>query len=619
MTEITFQKQTTNHKHQILCRIAGILSPVISIEENQRMVKQMCNSLKHGGPDDEGFYSDAGNKLVLGHRRLALIDLSPGGHQPMPYDNGRYWISYNGELYNYKEIKTELQSAGYQFTSASDTEVILAAFAAWGSNAFKRFNGMFAFALWDSQAASIYLVRDRMGIKPLYYAKNEKGLCFASEIRAFAAIPWLRQENANWPVYLLAYGHLPEPVTTLQEVKPLPKGSFLRYHCHTGKWDIERFGFASYGEITSNRDFAREQIREGLSDAVKRHLVSDAPIGVFLSGGLDSSIMALLAAGHQRDGLKTLSIIFEEEKYSEKEYQNLVIEKIDCPNWQETLSETVFQQNLPGIINAMDMPGCDGINTWFISKYAKESGLKAVLSGVGGDELFGGYPSFNRIGKVKWIEQIPSALLKTGRYSNSKKLRRLSYLSLGGAKGIYLFLRGQFVPATIARQLGATEKHVWEVLNEQPELDSISSLGTGNQAGWIESNLYMQNQLLRDADVMSMAHGIEIRVPFLDRDFVNMVQNIRSDIKYSGSYPKQLLIDSFKTELPPPVWNRPKMGFSFPFTEWMQHSEFVTDTMQRSGAAGRANLKKFTNGEMHWSQLMSLLLLNVRRETGVAG
>jgi asparagine synthase (glutamine-hydrolysing) len=577
----------------------------------------MCNSLKHGGPDDEGFYSDAEQGLVLGHRRLALIDLSPGGHQPMSYAAERYWISYNGELYNYIEIKAELAAAGYQFRSASDTEVILAAFAAWGTNAFKRFNGMFAFALWDSTDASIYLVRDRMGIKPLYYAKTENGLCFASEMRAFAAIPWLQAENKNWPVYLLAYGHLPEPVTTLQQVSPLPKGSFLRYHCVTGKWDIELFGFTSYAEITGNRDEAKYLVRESLGAAVQRHLISDAPIGVFLSGGLDSSIMALLAYAKQRSGLKTLSIIFEEEKYSEKKYQNLVIEKLECPNWQETLTEKVFQQNLPGIIGAMDMPGCDGINTWFISKYAKESGLKAVLSGVGGDELFGGYPSFNRVGKVQWIEKIPSALLKMSRHAASKKLRRLSYLSLGGAKGFYLFLRGQFVPATIARHLDASEKEIWDVLNDQPQLDDINCLSTGNQAGWIESNLYMQNQLLRDADVMSMAHGIEIRVPFLDRDFVNLVQHIRSDIKYSGTYPKQLLIDSFKEELPSAVWSRPKMGFSFPFNEWMQQSEFVKDTMHKAGAAGQADFKKFTDGGMHWSQLMSLLLLNLKREACV--
>lgn len=597
-----------------MCRIAGILSPEITIEANQQLVNQMCNSLKHGGPDDEGFYSDAPNHLVLGHRRLALIDLSSGGHQPMSYGQGRYWISYNGELYNYAAIRQELLAAGYHFKSASDTEVILAAFAAWGTNAFKRFNGMFAFALWDSEQAILYLVRDLHGIKPVYYAKTEKGICFASEVRAFRHISWLQQENKNWPVYLLAYGHLPEPVTTIQQVKPLPKGCFLRYHHRSGKWDIENFGISSYAEITSNRDFAKEMVREKLAKAVQQHLVSDAPIGVFLSGGLDSSIITMLAAGYQRGGLKTLSIIFEETRYSEKKYQDQIIEKIDCPNWQETLTEKIFQQNLPGIINAMDMPGCDGINTWFISKYARESGLKAVLSGVGGDELFGGYPSFRRIGKVRWIEKLPSVLLKTSRYSDIKKLRRLSYLSLDGAKGLYLFLRGQFVPATIARQLDATEKDIWQILDEQPGLDDLESLSTGNQAGWIESNLYMQNQLLRDADVMSMAHGVEIRVPFLDNEFVKTVQNIRSDIKYRGSYPKQLLIDSFKSELPAGIWNRPKMGFSFPFTEWMQHSEFVADTMHKAGVQGENNLRKFKDGDMHWSQLMSLLLLNLKKD-----
>lgn len=594
-----------------MCRIAGILSPSISIEENQAMVKQMCDLLKHGGPDDEGFYTDEVCSLVLGHRRLALIDLSPGGHQPMAYDNNRYRISYNGELYNYQDIKKELAQAGYTFKTASDTEVILAAFAAWGCNAFKRFNGMFAFALWDSEAATIYLVRDRMGIKPLYFSFAKQALCFASEIRAFSPIPWLQQKNTNWPVYMLAYGHLPEPVTTLQHVKPLPKGSFLRYHSKTGKWDIEMFGITSYAEVIGSRNFALEQVREGLSLAVQRHLLSDAPIGVFLSGGLDSSILATLAAQYQRSGLKTLSIIFEEEKYSEKKYQNLVIEKLGCANWQETLTEKIFQQNLPRIINDMDMPGCDGINTWFISKYARESGLKAVLSGVGGDEFFGGYPSFKRIYKGKWLEKIPSALLKKGRYSVSKRLRRLSYLSLGGAKGFYLLLRGQFVPASIAWHLDSTEKEVWQVLNESLQ-DNIGSLSLGNQASWIESNFYMQNQLLRDADVMSMAHGIEIRVPFLDRELVSLVQAIRSDIKYSGDHPKQLLIDSFKNELPTQIWNRPKMGFSFPFTEWMQKSEFVADTMCKSGPGSQASFNQFKAGNMHWSQLMSLLLLNTK-------
>ena len=593
-----------------MCRIAGILNPSLPISETTALVKEMCHLLQHGGPDDEGIYSNEKNHLVLGNRRLALIDLSPGGHMPMSYADNRYWITYNGELYNYPSIKAELSAAGYFFTSSSDTEVILAAFAAWGTNAFRRFNGMFAFALLDTKESVIYLVRDASGIKPLYYAITREGMAFASELRAFAPLPYLREKSTNWPVYLLAYGHLPEPITTLKEVKPLPKGTFLRFSITDSKWDIETFAFNNYSEQQGDREQATTAIRDSLQQAVQRHLLSDAPIGVFLSGGLDSSIIAILAGKYHQSTLKTLSIDFEEAKYSEKKYQDLVVQQLNCPNRQQVLSEKEFQENFPGIIKAMDLPGCDGINTWFISKYAKEAGLKAVLSGVGGDELFGGYPSFARINTMNKIESIPSAILKAGRYSGSKRIRRLAYLSLGGAKGAYLFLRGQFVPSSIAQQLDASEKEVWEILEEQPELNNVRQLPPGNQASWIETNFYMQNQLLRDSDTMSMAHGIEIRVPFLDREFMSLAMGIKASIKYAGKLPKQLLIDSFKNEIPEPVWNRPKMGFTFPFAEWLGKSEYVKDTMTRQGKKGTGNYDKFIAGQMHWSQLMSLLLLN---------
>jgi asparagine synthase (glutamine-hydrolysing) len=578
------------------------------------MVKEMCHSLKHGGPDDEGFYSDAANNLVLGHRRLALIDLSPGGHQPMPYANERYWISYNGELYNYPEIKTELLDAGYTFKSSSDTEVILAAFAAWGSNAFRRFNGMFAFALWDAEKTELYLVRDASGIKPLYFTANDKGLVFASEIRAFAAVPWLQQANNNWPVYLLAYGHLPEPVTTLKEVRPLPKGTFLRYQANTQSWDIESFAFYSFVEKIKDRQEAIGLINDCLQHAVKRHLLSDAPIGVFLSGGIDSGIMAVLAARHHQETLKTLSIDFEESKFSEKKYQDFFLKQLNCPNWQQVLTEKEFQKHFPAILKAMDMPGCDGINTWFISKAAKESGLKAVLSGLGGDELFGGYPSFRRMKMLNTAAHLPDFLLRSGRFSRKKIMRRLGYLGMHDSKGSYLLLRGQFIPVDIAQQLDATEKEVWDILEQQPLLHNIHSLSSQNQAGWLETNMYMQNQLLRDSDVMSMAHGIEIRVPFLDKEFVTLAMKIASDIKYAGNQPKQLLIDSFKNDLPNEIWNRPKMGFTFPFAEWLGKNELVREGMQGGGKKGMSNYEQFKKGEMHWSQLMSLLLLNVRKE-----
>ena len=589
-----------------MCRIAGVINPSLQIEELQPLVQNMCMLQQHGGPDDEGQYANAGCHLVFGHRRLSIIDTSSAGHQPMLYEQGRFVISYNGELYNYLQLQAELKQLGVQFTTQSDTEVILAAYAAWGTAALERFNGMFAFAIWDNATNDLLLARDAAGIKPLYYAHTKEGLAFASEVRALKIIPYLQTPNDDWPVYLMAYGHLPEPVTTLKYVAPLEKGTFIKYNTVTGniisKGTFSRF---KYVEKIDQKDLVLNLIRHVLEKVVKRHLISDAPIGVFLSGGLDSSIIALLANKHQAK-LNTISIYFDDKQYSEKKYQDILQQQLSCSHQQYLLNENDFHTFLPSIVNAMDLPCCDGINTWFISRYAKESGLKAVLSGIGGDELFGGYPSFKRIKTALQLEKLPNNVLRAGRFSGSKKFRRLAYLSIKGPVGRYLFLRGQFVPCDIAKILNTDEAAVWKILEEQPQLPNIDYLTAPNQASWLETNMYMQNQLLRDADVMSMAHGLEIRVPFLDRDFMQLALKIKSNIKYSGNLGKQLLIDSFKDELPEMIWDRPKMGFSFPFKEWLSNDMY-------SSAGNNTDLSSYHNklkaNEMHWSQFFTLLLM----------
>jgi asparagine synthase (glutamine-hydrolysing) len=256
----------------------------------------MCRLLQHGGPDDEGVFVSEEHHLVLGNRRLSLIDLSKCGHQPMSYARGRYEITFNGEIYNYRELKTELKNAGYTFKTGSDTEVILAAFAAWGTASFSRLSGMFAFALWDNVERKFYLVRDSAGIKPLYYAITKEGLAFASEIRAFKPIPYLQEENKLWQVYLMAYGHLPEPITVLKQVQPLKKGTYLCYEVPGGSWKTESFKQYHFTETINTREQAISLIKDSLYQSVKSHLIADAPIGVFLSGGLDSSIIAMLAS-----------------------------------------------------------------------------------------------------------------------------------------------------------------------------------------------------------------------------------------------------------------------------------------------------------------------------------
>jgi len=413
-----------------MCRIAGIVNPSLSTNELKGMVKEMCAILKNGGPDDEGFYLDEDLPLVLGHRRLSIIDTSEAGHQPMSYGNGRYQITYNGEIYNYKELREKLKHEGFAFKTNSDTEVILAAFAAWGTSSFSQFNGMFAFALLDTFSDQLYLVRDAGGIKPLYYAITKEGIAFASEIKAFKPIPYLRKKNELSKIFLLAYGHLPEPVTTLQHVNPLPKGSFLQYHVLTNCSTLISFNHYRYTETITNRKEAVDLVKHNLREAVKRHMISDAPIGVFLSGGLDSSLIALLASDNYKSQLNTVSVYFEEANFSEKKFQDVVQQNLQGKKCQHLLKEQSFHQYLPEILAIMDQPSCDGINTWFISKYAKQCGLKAVLSGIGGDELFGGYPSFERMKTVLTLEKLPNKLLNAAQYSSSKKLRRLAYLTI---------------------------------------------------------------------------------------------------------------------------------------------------------------------------------------------
>jgi asparagine synthase (glutamine-hydrolysing) len=591
-----------------MCRISGIINKNFPVESLESMVKEMCTIMKHGGPDDEGVFTDESNGLVLGHRRLSLIDLSASGHQPMAYAEGRYIITFNGEIYNYAEIKEALVTEGFLFHTGSDTEVILAAFAAWGVRSFEKLNGMFALAIWDKLEKKIYLARDPSGIKPLYYALTPEGLAFSSEVRGFKPVPWLQEENRQWPVFLLAYGHLPEPVTTLQNVHPLPKGTYLCFDSVHSTSETECFKKYNFSNRIGNRKETLSLIRERLQQSVTRHLISDAPIGVFLSGGVDSGIIAKLANADRKARLNTLSLDFEEAGFSEKKYQDILLGSMNCSSDQHLLRKEEFHEYLPRILDAMDMPGCDGINTWFVSKYARESGLKAVLSGVGGDELYGGYPSFSRIQKVNLLGNLPKSFLQAGKHGGLKSLKRLCYLSLEGATGKYLFLRGQFIPSEIAHHLNMEEMQVWQILSEQSRLESDQPLNSFDEASWIELNLFMQNQLLRDGDVMGMAHGIEIRFPFLDKDFVDLSTQINGRLKEEGPLPKQLLIDSFKDILPEPIWNRPKMGFGFPFKNWLASSDFVTSLI----APHDANYKSFAGGNMHWSQFMTLMLIRHR-------
>jgi len=564
----------------------------------------MCAVLSHGGPDDEGIFSAENAGLVFGHRRLAIIDLSRKGHQPMADVDQKAWITFNGEIYNYIALKEQLIKIGAKFFSNTDTEVILQAYLHWGVAAFAKLRGMFAFALYDIANALTYLVRDSMGIKPLYYHIENGQLSFSSEIKALKIAGIANRANQTWQIMFLAFGNIPEPETTLNNVFSLPKGHLLCWNNQNSAYTIKPYAETSPVNTITTINAAEIAINNRLRTAVKRQLLADAPIGVFLSGGVDSSLLALLANQQKHQELKTVSIFFNEKEYDERAYQQQIADKIEGEKFTHLVKQADFEEFLPDILNAMDMPTTDGINTWFISKYARHDGLKAVLSGLGGDELFGGYPSFNRIKYIKYLRKIPSQLFNAAWFT-ADRYKRISFLSSDHPLADYLFLRGLFTPDTIAKILNCDEKEVYDVLFST-NYPANPGHTDEERASWFETNLYMQNQLLRDTDVMGMSHGLEVRVPFLDEDFQDAVNSISSAIRFNKHQPKKLLIDSFKDMLPSSVWNRPKMGFSFPLQQWMrQHAEICNENLYKTSKA-QSIIKGFKNNEVHWSKAFAL-------------
>jgi asparagine synthase (glutamine-hydrolysing) len=595
-----------------MCRIAGIINKNADTATTRQIVKTMCTALQHGGPDDEGIF-EAESGLVFGHRRLAIIDLSNNGHQPMADVNNRAWITFNGEIYNYLDLKAELVALGAVFKSNTDTEVIIQAYLYWGVAAFARLRGIFAFALYDIQNNLTYLVRDSVGVKPLYYHINNGALSFSSEVRALKTAGIATEDNPSWRIRFLAFGHVPEPDTTLKNVFSLPKGNMLCWDNARQTFTVKSYYNNPSSAIITDINQAQSTISNALRAAVKRQLIADAPIGIFLSGGIDSSLLTLLAAEQKHDQLKTISIFFNEKAYDEHSFQELVTSKISGQKFSHLIKQQEFNDCLPDIVAAMDMPTTDGINSWFISKYARQDGLKAVLSGLGADELFGGYPSFKRISIIQAVQKLPAFLFKGAGYVLSDRYKKISYLANPHQLALYLAMRAIFTSAEIAKLLDCDEQQVNNELfgiNIALEKD----LRSEELASWLESNIYMQNQLLRDTDVMSMSQGLEVRVPFLDEDFQTAVHSISPILLFNKDQPKKILIDSFENVLPEAVWKRPKMGFSFPLQQWMRNDSHITDENLYTGTPAKSLIRDFKNNKTHWSKAFTLYLTQLHAQ-----
>ncbi len=601
-----------------MCGICGATSREIGYRDKLISAVSSMNEVQiRRGPDDDGVWSDEKNAVVFGQRRLSIIDLSSAGHQPMSYDSGQFWITFNGEIYNFAELKSELEGRGATFKTKTDTEVILALFKEFGEASFSKMRGIFAFALWDMKRERLFLVRDHYGVKPLYYFSNKEKLVFASTVKAIEKSGEVQLEKCTEAlVGFLLMGSVPSPFTTLKNVFSVPAGHYLVREKDGSERLVKYYDSldAFLTKSTDSVDVAVEKIRAGLKGAVNLNLVSDAPLGVFLSGGLDSSALAALSAKARENPLTTLSITFDEEKFSEKKYQDMVASHIKSNHKEVRVRKEDFYNSYNDIFEAMDQPTIDAVNTFFVSKAAKEAGLKVVLSGLGSDEIFCGYPSFRKVSALHAVQKLPGILKSPLSFAGlfDDKFTKLQNLQRDDVLSFYLSSRSQFSANDVVKILGISLPEVLSAFNairEKSFLDDsrLATLDPVDLHSFLEVRMYMQNQLLKDTDTMSMYHSVEARVPFLDFKLVEYVSSLPSEIKLGGSLNKQLLVDAVRDTLPSAIFNRPKMGFVFPFAEWLKDapSDFI-----QGGQENKGLFKKFKSGKMHWSRFWSSVVLN---------
>lgn len=564
-----------------MCGINGIYG-IADPERGESAVRWMNDALAHRGPDDEGSFSEGG--LFLGHRRLSIIDPSQEGHQPMVSADGRYVLVYNGELYNHDALRDRLSE--YPFRSRSDSEVVLAAYREWGSSCLERFNGMFAFGVYDRDKNELFLARDRSGIKPLYFYQDDRKVLFSSEIRGLLAsgeVP--RRLSENGLVDYCRYQTVHAPWTVIHGVNMLLPGHFMLVTENDVQirkyWDAaERFD--RRGQNMSG-SAVKEEIQGLLTDAVEKRMMSDVPYGAFLSGGIDSSLIVALMARAGKGSVRTFSISFDDPEYDEAPYARNIAEQYGTEHYEIELKPEDLLQEMPDVLGAMDHPSGDGPNNYLVSKATSQKGIRMALSGLGGDELFAGYDMFRMAYGVegrKWVmsfpkdvRRIPGTLMRKFKPSvRSDKLDALLSLDYWELEYFYPLFRRMYSDRMIKsflnrEKMGADPVRRFLLRRIAPQTPGFE-LPYLSRISYAELNSYMSNVLLRDTDQMSMAHSLEVRVPFLDHKLIGFLLGVSDDLKYPSS-PKKLLTDAMEGYIPSSIIDRPKMGFTFPWREWL--------------------------------------------------
>lgn len=607
-----------------MCGIAGVAGTQAALD----LTGVMTQCLAHRGRDDHASAEvrDASGALVgaLGHRRLSILDLSLLGHQPMASRDGRMVIVFNGEVYNFRELRDDLRGRGHVFNSDSDTEVILAGWREYGRRFVRSMRGMFAFALWDRDASELSLARDPFGIKPLYIVRRAGTVAFASEIRALLAAGVApRRISAEAVHAYLSLGSIPDPLVAVGGIQTLAPGSVLTLRFEKGiVVGEENAVMASALEPSGavpERDMraASSIVREALRDSVAHHLVSDVPVGLFLSGGVDSSAVVALATEASGARLDTFTVVFEEARFSEAAPARTVAERYKTRHREIQLSGRDFLAALPDAFAAMDQPSLDGLNTYVVSKAVHDAGLKVVLSGLGGDELFGGYASFRRAWSARglwrgtgWAREPLAQLASASRDGRANKLALLLH-SDDLALGAYRASRALFAGRGLAALAGNGAA--------VPPVPPPPGLTLLQRVSWYEITGYMRSVLLRDSDVFSMAHHLELRVPFVDRAVAAASLRIDDALKMRGGG-KAVLVEAVRDLLPATVWDRPKQGFTLPFADWLRGplAGEIANALQSGRRLERLGLRPaatnavwsdFLRGAVSWSRPWALYTL----------
>ncbi len=612
-----------------MCGICGGWMPDGAPGFDEAQTVAMRDAMYHRGPDDAGHWISQDGRAMLGSRRLAIIDVSPAGHMPMWNEDGSAAIVFNGECYNYTELRRSLLAKGHRFRSQTDTESVLQMYSAGTpEEMLTQVRGMFALAIWDRPRRRLLLARDRLGIKPIYYSRQNGGILFASEVRSLLASGRVSRElNPSGTQGYFAMGSAQTPETPLAEVRALPPGHYLLLE--DGRETVRPYWNLRFAEEEHSEAEWQERVQEALLDSVRRHLVADRPVGIFLSGGIDSSATVALARHVEHAKLRTYSVVFGEAAYNEASYSRQIAAQFETEHHEYAVSGGDVLRQMDAMVASLDLPSIDGLNTYLVSQVTRGDGTVVALSGLGSDEIFFGYPGFNwipRMAAFAGAGRLAGALLRAGaRLSPDAGVpgsRAARLLDLSGAAPLasaYFAYRG-LLDGRSLRALFRPEfanGHAFDATGYLAGLSdtSLAEASGANGVSALELRAYMHNQLLRDSDVMSMAHSLELRVPFLDHPLVELLARIPPKYKRSpADAPKHLLVSSLPAKLPAEIWQRPKKGFTLPYAVWLKNElrpmaeEAMISEQSPLRPFCRMDLLKtlwdgFLAGRVHWSKV----------------